>query len=260
MLSVRLSEQFEAAPSMTDPRYLELVAHGVQSLRNAQVFSKPYPHLLFDKFWPEDFYRELLAKKPEPANYVQLNRENTRRQFTLFDGSCDAGDDERRALWKLVSDVMASPEIEAALRDMLDEGFQLRAKGSGEEWPVKMYPRPVAYTDYDGYAIKPHPDTRRKVLTMLIYMPEDDSQADLGTSLYKISPLGVFAWKTYGLVEEKTAPFLPNTGLAFVVIHPRYNLLRSSWHGRSAIVAPPEKPRFSLLNAYYAKPVTEAVY
>jgi hypothetical protein len=62
------------------------------------------------------------------------------------------------------------------------------------------------------------------------------------------------------LVEEKTLPFLPNSGAAFVVIHPKYNLFRSSWHGRAPINVDPEKPRFSLLNAYYATPVTEAVY
>ncbi len=226
----------------------------------ARVFSKPYPHMAFDHFWPEDFYAELLAKRPEPASYVQLNGANTRRQFTLFDGSCDAGDDERRALWKLVSDVLQAPEIEAALRVRLDEGFRLREKGSHEGWPVKMYPRPVAYLDFDGYAIKPHPDTRRKVLTMLIYMPEDDSQRDLGTTLYKISPMGVFHWKSYGLVEDKTMPFLPNSGLAFVVIHPRYNLLRTSWHGRDAIALDNAKPRFSLLNTFYAQPVAKADY
>ena len=68
-----------------------------------------------------------------------------------------------------------------------------------------MYPQPVLYADFDGYAIKPHPDTRRKVLTIMIYMPEDESQRELGTTVYKISPMGVFAWKTYGLVKEKTA-------------------------------------------------------
>ena len=61
--------------------------------------------------------RELIANRPDEAGYVQLNGANTRRQFTLFDGSCDAGDDARRALWKLVSDVCSAPELEAALRD-----------------------------------------------------------------------------------------------------------------------------------------------
>ena len=87
-----------------------------------------------------------------------------------------------------------------------------------------MFPRPVVYADLDGYAIKPHPDTRRKVLTMQIYLPSDDTQRDLGTTIYKISPMGVFAWKSYGLTKDKTLPFLPNTGYAFVVIHPAYSL------------------------------------
>ena len=62
---------------------------------------------------------------------------------------------------------------------------------------------------------------------MQIYLPWDDSQRDLGTAIYKISPMGVFAWKSYGLVKDKTVPFLPNSGYAFVVIHPAFSLLRS---------------------------------
>ena len=112
--------------------------------------------------------------------------------------------------------------------------------------------QPALYADFDGYAIKPHPDTRRKVLTMLIYMPEDDSQRH--TTVYKISPMGVFAWKSCGLVKEKTAPFLPNSGFAFVVIHPRHNLLHASWHGRDTISIDNSKPRMTILNTYYAKP------
>ena len=53
--------------------------------------------------------------------------------------------------------------------------------------------------------------------------------------------MGVFAWKSYGLVKDKTVPFLPNSGYAFVVIHPAYSLLRSSWHGREAIAVPVER-------------------
>jgi hypothetical protein len=245
---------------MSDSRYDALVAHGVQSIMNARVYSKPYPHLAFANFWPADFYQELIAKRPDENRYVNLNGRNTRRQFTLFDGSCDAGDDERRALWKLVSDVLSAPEIEEALRKQLDEGLRIRAKGSHESWPVKMYPRPVLYADYDGYAIKPHPDTRRKVLTMLIYMPEDDSQRDLGTSVFKISAAGLLDRRHYGLALDKTLPFLPNTGLAFVVIDWKYNMFRTSWHGRDEIHVANDKPRHSILNAYYAEPVKDAVY
>ena len=46
-------------------------------------------------------------------------------------------------------------------------------------------------------------------------------------------------------------PFLPNSGYAFVVIHPAYSLLKSSWHGREAITVPVERSRLSILNTYY---------
>ena len=59
---------------------------------------------------------------------------------------------------------------------------------------------------------------------MQIYLPSDESQRELGTAIYKVSPMGVFAWKTYGLVKDKTVPFLPNAGSAFVVIHPAFSL------------------------------------
>ena len=73
-----------------------------------------------------------------------------------------------------------------------------------------------------------------------------------------MSPAGVFAWKTYGLAKAKTFPFLPNTGYAFVVIHPAYSLLKTSWHGRDAISVPLDRPRLSILNTYYREPAQAA--
>jgi hypothetical protein len=231
-----------------------IVSRGVDSIRAAAVFDKPYPHMTFEKFFAPDVYRKLIGRWPDLDCYVDLNGARTRKQYTLWDRRVEAGDPERTTMWRTVSDALSAPEIQAALRERLRQGLEMRAKGSDEGWPVPMYPQPVLYADFDGYAIKPHPDTRRKVLTMMIYMPEDDSQRALGTTVYKISPMGVFAWKSYGLVKEKTAPFLPNTGFAFVVIHPRHNLLHTSWHGRDTIAVDNAKPRMTILNTYYAKP------
>ncbi len=52
----------------------------------------------------------------------------------------------------------------------------------------------------------------------------------------------------------KTADFLPNTGFAFVVIHPAHSLLHTSWHGRETIALDNAKPRMTILNTFYAKP------
>src|SRR6202161_1264975 len=228
-----------------------------KSILTAERFRKPYPLIRFRYFFPSDFYASLVQRFPDVDRFAGLNGDGTRREYALYDERSDPGSEERRALWGIVRRVLASTEVASALREKLDEGFRIRSKRSGEEWPVPMHPRPVLYTDLNGYAIKPHPDTRRKVLTMQIYLPTDDSQRELGTAIYKISPMGVFAWKSYGLVKDKTVPFLPNSGYAFVVIHPAFSLLRSSWHGREAISVPVEKPRLSILNTYYRDPAPQ---
>ena len=242
---------------VSEALFQSIVSHGKESILAGAYFDKPYPHLTFDKFFPDDIYQRLMRRWPDIDKYVDLNSARTRKQFTLHDRNADAGDAERTALWRAVSDAVSAPEIEAAMRERLRRGLEIRARGSGEGWPVPMFPQPVLYADFEGYAIKPHPDTRRKVITMMIYMPDDESQRELGTTVYKISPMGVFAWKTYGLVKDKTFAFLPNSGAAFVVIHPAHSLLHASWHGRETISLKSDKPRMTLLNTWYAKPPNE---
>jgi hypothetical protein len=237
--------------------YRTVLETAINAIVGAESFERPYPLILFRDFFPADFYRRLLRRFPDVDRFAGLNGDGTRREYALYDERSDPGSEEAREIWGIVRRVLASPEIASALRAKLDPGFRIRSKRSGEGWPIPMHPRPVLYTDLDGYAIKPHPDTRRKVLTMQIYLPSDDTQRDLGTTVYKVSPRGVFAWKSYGLVKERTVPFLPNSGYAFVVIHPAYSLLRSSWHGREAISVPVEKPRLSILNTYYREPAPE---
>jgi hypothetical protein len=240
-----------------DNEFRRVLECATNSVLNAEAFRKPYPLIRFRDFFPADFYARLVQRFPEVDRFAGLNGDGTRREYALYDERSDPGSDESRTLWGIVRRVLASQEIASALREKLDEGFRIRSKRSGETWPVPMHPRPVLYTDLNGYAIKPHPDTRRKVLTMQIYLPSDDSQRELGTAIYKVSPMGIFAWKSYGLVKDKTVPFLPNSGYAFVVIHPAYSLLRSSWHGREAINVPVERPRLSILNTYYREPAPE---
>jgi hypothetical protein len=241
-------------PRAVDDEFSAVLDHATGAVLRAESFEKPYPHIVFRNFFPAEFYHRLLKFFPDVDRFVGLNGRATRRQFDLYDERSDPGSEEGRLAWGIVSRVLSSTEIAAALRARLERGFRIRAKRSGEGWPIPMFPRPVLYTDLDGYAIKPHPDTRRKVLTMQIYLPADDTQRELGTTIYKISPMGIFAWKSYGLVKEKTLPFLPNTGYAFVVIHPAYSFFRASWHGREAISVPVDKPRLSILNTYYREP------
>ena len=173
-----------------DNEFRQALESATNSILNAEAFRKPYPLIRFRDFFPSGFYARLLQRFPDVDRFAGLNGDGTRREYALYDERSDPGSEESRELWSIVRRVLASTEVASALREKLDEGFRIRSRRSGEEWPVPMHPRPVLYTDLNGYAIKPHPDTRRKVLTMQIYLPSDDSQRELGTAIYKISPDG----------------------------------------------------------------------
>jgi hypothetical protein len=110
------------------------------------------------------------------------------------------------------------------------------------------YSRPTLYRETAGFEIPPHPDTRKKVVTMHLYLPGDQSQTDLGTALYQRNlltwPFG--SWK-YRFTKVKQFAFQPNSGYAFVVNN---KLTRKSWHGREKLSAG-AGVRNTLLNTFY---------
>jgi hypothetical protein len=158
---------------------------------------------------------------------------------------------ELRTAWAAVSAMLTSKEVERAIRARLDDGLAIRARGDkvASASDLKLVAKPVIYRDIDGYQIKPHPDTRKKVVTMQLYCPADASQEALGTTLYRASLKGLMHVRSYLLEPVKSIPFLPNVGYAFVVLKGYHSLTRMSWHGRPAIKA--DQPRISILNTFY---------
>jgi hypothetical protein len=86
---------------------------------------------------------------------------------------------------------------------------------------------------------------------MQLYCPADESQRELGTTLYQASLKGLLHVDSYGLEPVKTLPFLPNVGYAFVVLKAYHSLMKMSWHGRPKIHTKIEQPRVTLLNTFY---------
>ncbi|MEQ1942975.1 hypothetical protein ABMA32_11220 [Mesorhizobium sp. VNQ89] len=228
----------------------ELIASAVRSIDAADQFSLPFPHIFFRDFFPNDFYTELLGSIPS-RGYAPITA--TRSGLRLYGENVDKIDPDIRAMWAGVSEMLTSREVEDAIRRQLHEGLVIRAKGDkvGAPEKLKLVAKPVLYNDKDGYEIKPHPDARKKVLTMQLYCPPDGSQKDLGTTLYQASLKGLLHVGSYGLEPVKTLPFLPNVGYAFVVLKAYHSLMKMSWHGRSKITTPIDHPRESLLNTFY---------
>jgi len=229
----------------------ELTAHAVASIGNADHFALPFPHLVFRNFFPAEFYRDLVRSVPTQG-YDPITGSGTRMALRLYGENVGKIEPALRQSWAAVSAMLTSREVEQAVRTRLHDGLEIRARG--DKVPraddLKLVAKPVVYRDMDGYRIKPHPDTRKKVVTMQLYCPADDSQEALGTTLYQASLKALYHVGSYCLEPVKTIPFLPNVGYAFVVLKAYHSLMKMSWHGRPPIKT--DQARISILNTFYA--------
>ena len=228
----------------------ELTAQAVASIEAAEHFSFPFPHIVFRNFFPADFYRDLVRSVPTEG-YDPIIDTGTRMALRLYGTNVEKIDPALRPLWSAVSTMLTSKMVERAIRNRLHDGLEIRARGdrvAGAD-DLKLVAKPVVYRDSDGYQIKPHPDTRKKVVTMQLYCPTDASQQALGTTLYRASLKGLLHVGSYCLEPVKAIPFLPNTGYAFVVLKANHSLTNMSWHGRPRIKT--DQPRISILNTFY---------
>jgi hypothetical protein len=228
----------------------ELIAQAVASIEAADYSARPFPHIFFRNFFPADYYRDLVRNIPTQG-YDPITGTGTRMALRLYGENVDKIDPELRSMWAAASAMLTSKEVEDAIRVKLHDGLEIRAHGDkvAGAGALKLVAKPVVYRDSDGYQIKPHPDTRKKVVTMQLYCPVDDSQEALGTTLYQASLKGLMHVGSYCLEPVKTMPFLPNVGYAFVVLKAYHSLTKMSWHGRPAIQT--NQPRVSILNTFY---------
>lgn len=242
-----------AAPALGSSFADAMIRHAVKSVEAAEYLAEPFPHIFFRDFFSEDVYRTILSSFPPEADFARLTGDATRQALRLYGEHVAGIDPDVRDLWAAVSAMLTSPELEKAVRARLADGLEIRRKGDRIERldQLRTVPRPVIYKDNDGYQIKPHPDTRRKVITMQLYCPPDERQVELGTTLYKASLKGVLNPGAYFLEPVKTFPFVPNVGYAFVVLKAYHTLTRMSWHGRPRIDVPVDRPRMSILNTFY---------
>jgi len=228
----------------------ELTAHAVASIEAADHFSFPFPHIVFRNFFPADFCRDLVRSVPTEG-YDRITATGSRVALRLYGESIEKIDPALRPAWAAVSIMLTSKGLEQAIRNRLHAGLEIRARGDRVSCAddLKLVAKPVIYRDRDGFFMKPHPDKRKKVVTMQLYCPADISQEALGTTLYRASLKGLFHIGSFCLEPIKTIPFLPNVGYAFVVLKAYHSLTKMSWHGFPPIRT--DQPRISILNTFY---------
>ena len=236
----------------------EVTAHAIRRAEDAAFSDDPFPHFTVFGLFPDDFYRELVATMPPNDDCLPIGAKTSangdsscRLRFGLHEESLTLLPEAARPLWRAARATLQDEGFRATVYRKLASGLALRF-GCRPEDVVEKAPGhalPELYRETKGYRITPHPDTRKKVVTMQVSLAVDDSQEHLGTEFYRRS-LSPSSWKSEprGFETVKTVPFLPNAASAFVVL----NTMRlKSWHGRT-LLAEQQGVRNSILNIWYA--------
>lgn len=190
----------------------------VDAVNCARSMDAPFNHIEFDQFFPADFYRQLLETMPVSSDYRPMsgrskhsNRADgtpTRVKIDLFPEYIRFLPSEKRAVWDLAGRALCSPALHAAFIQRLAPGLQRRF--GADYGKVGFFPVPVLTRDITGYQIPPHTDTHWKGITVLIYLPPDESMTHIGTVIHEQTVDG-------SLRRVGKGRFAPNSGFAFAV-------------------------------------------
>ncbi len=195
-----------------------LVDAFVAAVEGATAHATPFHHITFRHCFPDDCYRRILEAMPSADDYRPMSGRSkgndlhdgkpTRVKIDLFPEYVRALPQRRRAVWGDVGRALCAPRLQAAFVERLAPGLERRF---GPDYAkVDLFPIPVLTRDITGYHIAPHTDTHWKGITVLLFLPRDESIKHVGTVVHARAPDG-------SLQRTGQVDFAPNTGFAFAV-------------------------------------------
>lgn len=238
-----------------------IIDHMVDRITAAPVVDEPFQHFWIDRIFPDDVYAEIRRRLPERERYLPLNirrwknaaGQSTRDRLVLSEGEISRIAEADQAFWSGITDALMAHELQQAIYAKVTRDIALRLDCKPDEaldqpaWHSVMLVR-----DFEDYQLKPHPDGEPRVVTIMFYLPEDNSREDLGTSIYRRKPL---LNRLFGDKFEEVGrfPYLANSVSVFAVNNKPE---RSSWHGREVIEGD-SVVRDSIILAYLSKDAPE---
>jgi hypothetical protein len=217
--------------------HVALRDHLIEVVTEARLERDTFCHFYMEGVFPAAMYATLLRSLPpkelyEPLNlrkWVRADGTSTRDEFHLTAGNLAKLPRATAAFWTPVVRAMTDPAFRRAvfakLAPDLAERFGIPEAGvAGMECAYEVR----LVRDTEDYRIKPHPDGLNKIVTVQLYLPEDESTLDLGTSIFRRHRRLIGG----SFEEVKRFPFKPNSGYAFAVSD---GPIRRSWHGRERL-------------------------
>ena len=193
---------------------------------NAEVRRHPFPHFFVSPVFPQDYYAQLLSRLP-PIEWMKPIAETGSVSAQTYSSRyiADLADIEEReqekdptaSFWARLGQWLMSDRFRALILEKF-RGDMVDRFGAGATVSTEIDARLVR--DFTSYAIGPHTDTPRKLVSLLFYLPRDESMSHLGTSIYAaIDPSFRCEGKRHhdfkGFKRVADMPYVPNALFAF---------------------------------------------
>lgn len=198
----------------------------IYRVANAPVHMFPYPHILVHDVFPDRFYCEMREHLPPNSAYKSLKAM----------GRVSSGYPDERVVVPLTPDDVA--ELDEPYRSFWDQTGRWLLGGPFTNILLQKFGPLLAQRfenlaamqfdheafviqDRTNYRLGPHTDAPAKVLSLLFYLPADDSKPHLGTSMYvpddpSFTCDGSKHYEFKGFHRLLTMPYVRNTLFAFM--------------------------------------------
>jgi hypothetical protein len=224
----------------------------IYNLANAPVRGYPYPHTYVPDVFPQNFYSELQRNIPDPKVMIPIAEArgvkgyDQRFVLDLKSERVETLPDDKKRFWKEFAGWLLSGRFRQAVMTKFAPLIEQRFRGAQG---VEFYDEALLVEDITKYALGPHSDATRKVVTLLFYLPKDESQSHLGTSIYlpndpNFTCQGGPHYQFKDFTRLITMPFKPNALFVFFKT-------ANSFHGVEPVTDPDTKRWLLLYDIYF---------
>lgn len=212
-------------------------------MANAHIRTWPFPHFYIPGILPAEYFARLRRHWPPTRAFTCIadtGRAGYEERYVIKldqPGAVEALPENIRGFWREFLGWTGSVAFKSTIIRQLQPYFAARFSSAQSEQAVLQTDMEcLLVRDLTHYAIGPHTDVPTRLITLLMYCPDDDALRQHGTSVYlpKDENFRCIGLRHYGMKQFNrvyTAPFLPNSLFGFVKTD-------NSFHGVEPVLQP----------------------
>lgn len=210
-----------------------ILEHVMHRIAQTPAVEDPWPYMVVDDVFPQAYYEAMLEHFPSLEKLRPIHETGRveggpsvapyrERLVVLFSGDDFARmTPAQQAFWRGFKSWLYSDRLVMACLSKFRPHLKSRLNAIVEaEKALKVSGDALLVNDRTNYAIGPHTDNEHRLLSLLFYLPKDNSMRELGTSVYRPKDPTFESWNGghYGFElfdRVATIEYLPNRLLLF---------------------------------------------